>query len=143
MVLTRVSTSAEETEALVLPEAKPTSSLNLAGVQVHTMWRKLGRKSQRRKNKWSKFVRLTELLQQPKGVFLYEFRWNKTAEKEHDWHTICVNCNDRWVFCNAKDYIPFSMKKKRESASTHRALASKFYIADTNSIYALASTGAV
>ena len=142
VVLTRSSTSTEPSETVALQDAKPTSILNLEGVQLHTMWRKLGRKSQRRNNKWGKFVRLPELLQQPKGVFLYEFRWNKTVEKEHDWHTICVNCNDRWVCCNETGYIPFGMTTTHETASTHQDLASKFFIADTNSIYALASTSA-
>ena len=77
---------------------------------------------------------MMQLLRQPGGVYLVEFRWEnrKTAEastKEEtlsDWHIVAVNCSHRYIYCNTMGYIPFSccngdgdLRARGESVATH------------------------
>jgi len=74
---------------------------------------------------------MMQLLRQPGGVYLVEFRWENriTAEEtpaDWDWHIVVVNCSHRYIFCNTMGYIPFScrnrdgdMRADGESVATH------------------------
>ena len=70
---------------------------------------------------------LRKVLQQKQGVFIVEFYWRRSKDS-CDWHVIAVNCHQRKVFCNTLGVLPFGMGKTRETAKTHEALVSHFFI---------------
>ena len=50
---------------------------------------------------------MEELLMQPVGMFLIEFRWRNEA-MDGDWHVLAVNCDRRCVLDNTLGIIPFT-----------------------------------
>ena len=50
---------------------------------------------------------MEELLMQPFGMFLIEFRWRKET-MDGDWHVLAVNCDRRCVMDNTLSIIPFT-----------------------------------
>jgi hypothetical protein len=55
---------------------------------------------------------MEELLQQPFGMFLVEFRWRKgsgaSSDLLSDWHVAAVNCDRRCIMDNTLGIIPFT-----------------------------------
>ena len=49
---------------------------------------------------------MEELLQQPFGMFLVEFRWRVPLLS--DWHVAAVNCDRRCIMDNTLGIIPFT-----------------------------------
>lgn len=128
-----------------LDDTQKGESFNLITPEVQRMlgsmgleFEKIYRKGDKRGNKFG-HIDLKRLLKQRKGIFLFEYIATRrdSNNSSSEAHTICVNCTDRWVFCNLLGYGSFSMKNFGETIKTHADLASHFHHSDTRSIYAL------
>ena len=78
------------------------------------------------------------MLGQESGVFLVEFRWNKSStggSRDGSWHVVALNCDQRRVFCNTLGVVPFQTSKANESASTHDEVAAIFHVRSVNAVW--------